>query len=182
HEETHRQLMHLLAADSQRSAALAQYETCRRLLDEELGVQPSGETTALYQEIFNDKVTRWQGDKASPGHLVTLSPGHPVTLSPAHNLPTQFTPFIGRSQELETVTKLLQDGRSRLITILGEGGVGKTRLALAAAEQLLPHFPHGTWFVPLAGVESTPTTDVEDSVASAIAAALGLNFAPGEPP
>ncbi|MCB9010155.1 MAG: hypothetical protein H6656_22755, partial [Ardenticatenaceae bacterium] len=84
HEETHRQLMHLLAAAGQRSAALTQYETCRRLLADELGVEPASETQSLYQELLDDKVTRWQGDKASPSHLVTLSPPHPVTLSPRH--------------------------------------------------------------------------------------------------
>ncbi len=182
HEEAHRQLMQLLAADGQRSAAIAQYETCRRLLAEELGVEPSRETTALYQQILNDKVTKWQGDQASP---VTLSSSHPVTLSPLHNLPPQFTPFIGRSLERQKLTQLLQNGRSRLITLLGEGGVGKTRLALAAAEQLLPHFPDGVWFVPLADLETAvvePTLDLEDSIASAIAAVLELNFAAGDPP
>ncbi|MBK8900813.1 MAG: tetratricopeptide repeat protein [Anaerolineaceae bacterium] len=193
HEEAHRQLMLLLAADGQRSAALAQYETCRRLLEEELGAQPSGETTALYQEILNDKVTSWHSDKASPApsltpsplHPFTLSPPHLVTPSPPHNLPPHFTPFIGRHHELEKLTGLLQNGRSRLITLLGEGGVGKTRLALAAAEQLLPHFTDGIWFVPLAGLENIDeahTTDPENSVASAIAAVLALNFAAGDPP
>lgn len=50
-EEAHRQLMHALALDGQRSAALAQYETCRRLLADELGVEPTAETEALYEEI-----------------------------------------------------------------------------------------------------------------------------------
>jgi predicted ATPase len=171
--------MHLFAADGQRSAALTQYETCRRLLDEELGVEPSRETTALYEEIVDDKVTRWHGDK------VNFLTDHPVTLSKTHNLPPQFTPFIGRSQELEKLSQLLQDGRSRLITLLGEGGIGKTRLALAAAEQMLPHFTDGVWFVPLAGLETAaagPANDPEDSIASAIAAALELNFAAGDPP
>jgi DNA-binding SARP family transcriptional activator len=62
-EEAHRQLLRALAAAGQRNAALAQYEACRRLLAAELGVEPARETTALYETIKDDKVTRWQGDK-----------------------------------------------------------------------------------------------------------------------
>ena len=57
-EEGHQQLMRLLALDGQRSAALAQYEKCRRLLADELGVEPSAETTALYEQIRDGKLER----------------------------------------------------------------------------------------------------------------------------
>jgi DNA-binding SARP family transcriptional activator len=62
HEETHRQLMRFLALRGDRNAALRQYESCRQLLAQELAVDPMPETTALYEQIRNDKVTRWQGD------------------------------------------------------------------------------------------------------------------------
>ena len=71
---------------------------------------------------------------------------------PKHNLPAQPTRFVGRSAELTTLTTLLNDPDQRLITILGPGGMGKTRLALALAEQQLTkqRFQHGIFFVPLA--------------------------------
>jgi predicted ATPase/DNA-binding CsgD family transcriptional regulator len=71
-----------------------------------------------------------------------------------HNLPAQITPFIGRQTELTDLARLLRDPNLRLVTIIGPGGMGKTRLALAVAEHQMPHFTHGVCFVPLA-----PLTD-----------------------
>jgi predicted ATPase len=65
------------------------------------------------------------------------------------NLPSQFTPFIGRRQELVEITALLTDPACRLLTLLGPGGIGKTRLALQAATATQPEFRHGVYFVPL---------------------------------
>lgn len=186
HEEAHRRLMLLLAAAGQRSAALTQYETCRRLLAEELAIEPTAETTALYAQILNDQITKWPGDPEiiSPAPLLPRSPH--LQSAPPHNLPLQLTPFIGRDAELERLLRRLQDGRYRLITLLGEGGVGKTRLALAAAEQLLSRFPDGVWFVSLAEMETAVSPvasakETENNVAAAVAAALGLNFSGGQP-
>jgi predicted ATPase/Tfp pilus assembly protein PilF len=67
-------------------------------------------------------------------------------------LPTPGTPFIGRDAELAELTQLLADPDRRLVTVLGPGGVGKTRLALSAAERVAPRFPDGVVFVPLAGL------------------------------
>jgi len=67
-----------------------------------------------------------------------------------HNLPLQLTSFIGREQEVTEVGTLL--GTARLLTLTGPGGTGKTRLALAAAAQMLDAFPDGVWFVDLSGV------------------------------
>ena len=78
-EETHRELMQLYVLDNQRPAALAQYEQCEAVLDEELGVEPDAETVALYEAIRDDKVTRRQGSEPTNCHLVIRSPGHLVT-------------------------------------------------------------------------------------------------------
>ena len=69
-----------------------------------------------------------------------------------NNLPPQPTPFLGRQQEINTLTNYLADPDKQLITIIGSGGMGKTRLALAVAEQQLAQtqFPNGIYFVPLA--------------------------------
>ncbi len=189
HEEAHRALMWLLAADGQRSAALAQYETCRRLLHEELGVEPAAETIALYEQIRDDKVRGWQGDKVTPPHLAmysspTSSPLHLVTTSSPHNLPPSLTPFIGREAELGRLVARVLDPAYRLVTLVGEGGVGKTRLALTTAARLLEdaqaqeRFPNGVWFVPLAGLsaETADANTLENEIAAAIGSALGITF------
>jgi predicted ATPase/DNA-binding SARP family transcriptional activator/tetratricopeptide (TPR) repeat protein len=178
HEESHRHLMHLLAASGQRSAALAQFESCRRLLADELGIEPAAATVALHQQILRDQITKWP----DPGATSAIDLATPTS---AYNLPPQFTPFIGRSDELENLCRRLQDGRYRLVTLLGEGGVGKTRLALAAAARLLPYFADGVWFVPLealAADDEQTALDMEDKIAAAVAVSLGLNFSTDEPP
>jgi predicted ATPase/DNA-binding CsgD family transcriptional regulator len=93
-----------------------------------------------------------------------------------HNLPAQLTPFIGRERELEELVALLHAPQMRFITLLAPGGMGKTRLALASAEQVLTHFPDGVYFVPLA-----PLTTAEQII-SAIAEACGFQFAPDSRP
>src|SRR5918999_456834 len=83
-----------------------------------------------------------------------------------NNLPLSPTPLIGREQELRDLRDLL--GRRRLVTLTGPGGTGKTRLALAAAQQLLTDFPGGAFFVGLEDARDRPT------VAATIATSLGV--------
>jgi predicted ATPase len=87
---------------------------------------------------------------------------------PPHNLPWQLTPFMGREAEIAQVCRLLQRDELQLLTLTGPGGVGKTRLALRVAAELLDELPDGVWFVELA-----PTRDVEH-VLPAIAQVLGV--------
>ena len=100
-------------------------------------------------------------ESAPPGARVGASPG---------NLPPQPTSVIGRAEELETARAQLLSPGVRLLTLIGPGGVGKTRLALAAAESLrgAPAFPDGAWFVDLAPLPGP------DAVPSAIVRALGV--------
>jgi predicted ATPase/DNA-binding SARP family transcriptional activator/uncharacterized protein HemY len=135
-EEAHRQLMRLLALDGQRSAALAQYEACRRALAEELGVEPTAETTTLYEQIRS-------GEREKN-----------LLRSPAPLLPYPSTPFVGREAELTELTELLADPDCRLVTVFGPGGIGKTRLALQTAADYVGAFADGVAFVPLAAVNS----------------------------
>jgi predicted ATPase/DNA-binding XRE family transcriptional regulator len=90
------------------------------------------------------------------------------------DLPWQPTPFVGRRLEVEQVRSLLGREDMRLLTLTGPGGVGKTRLALQAAQKAADNFPHGVTFVPLA-----PLTDPA-YVAAAIAAALGAKELSGQ--
>jgi predicted ATPase len=158
-EETHRHMMLLLARSRQRSAALAQYETCRRLLAAELGVEPMPETTALYQRL-----------------KATAAP-------PAHNLPPQPTPFVGREAELAEIARFLNNRDAPLLTLVGPGGIGKTRLALQAAARCVDpdvafetRFAHGVFFVPLAPLGAAERGAAQASLIAAMADALPFSF------
>ncbi|HLZ71874.1 MAG TPA: LuxR C-terminal-related transcriptional regulator [Dehalococcoidia bacterium] len=103
----------------------------------------------------------------------------PIPLRPAaaarHNLPAPATPLLGRAPEVEQAAALLRRPDTRLLTLTGAGGSGKTRVGLAVAEALLPDFPAGAWFVPLAAVADA------GFVPAAIAAVLGVREAQGQP-
>ena len=160
-EDAQRQLMRLLASSGQRGAALTQYETLRRLLANELGVEPAAKTRALYEHI-----------QTAPEATVVL-----------HNLPARTTSFIGRERELSQLEAQITDPETRLVTVVGPGGMGKTRLALEAARRhptSLPSsqaaqagFPAGAWLVELAPVGDP------SGVPLAVASSLGAQPLPG---
>ena len=93
-----------------------------------------------------------------------------------HNLPYQPTPFVGRIEELGQLAERLEDPECRLLTVVGPGGIGKTRLALEAAAAQLIRFRDGVYFTALA-----PLFD-PDLMPTVIAEAVHLSFAPGQPP
>jgi predicted ATPase/class 3 adenylate cyclase len=95
-----------------------------------------------------------------------------IDTRPKH-LPAQLTSFIGRDKELSDIAELVS--RTRLVTLTGPGGSGKTRLAVAAADRLLPQFNDGVFFAPLAPIED------ELRVPAAIATSLGLREVPEQP-
>ncbi|MCB9156332.1 MAG: AAA family ATPase [Caldilineaceae bacterium] len=164
-EETHRQLMCLLLYSGQRSAALAQYHRCVQILEDELGVPPAPETEALFQLIQR------------------------ADAQPPHKLPPQATPFLGRQSELADLAGFLADPDCRVLTLVGPGGIGKTRLALAAAERQLRRptqqpdddasnvgfFTDGVYWISLMGVETAA------GLVPTIANALGLQLESGGP-
>jgi len=91
-------------------------------------------------------------------------------LNPHHTLPPQLTPFIGRAEEIAEILRLLDNPGCRILTLLGPGGIGKTRLAIQIAEGKLAEFSHGVCFVPLAGIVTL------DGLLLAFAKSLQLNF------
>jgi serine/threonine protein kinase/tetratricopeptide (TPR) repeat protein len=86
------------------------------------------------------------------------------------NLPLQLTPFVGREEELAEIQERLQDPACRLLTLVGLGGSGKTRLALEAAASQIDNYPHGVYFISLAPLDSV------DSIVPTVAEALGFRF------
>ena len=105
---------------------------------------------------------------AAPG-LDRSFPRPRTPCAPAHNLPAAITPFVGRRAELAELRGIV--GRHRLVTVAGGGGSGKSRLALAVAEELLTAYPDGVWVVDFA--EGRPEV--------ALAAAMGVRPEPGRP-
>ncbi|HEX6268912.1 MAG TPA: tetratricopeptide repeat protein, partial [Anaerolineales bacterium] len=88
--------------------------------------------------------------------LVESKPVATISVSPPKtNLPIFPTPLIGREREEEQLSQLLRDPQCRLLTLVGPGGIGKTRLAIETASNLLDAFPDGVYFVPLASVNTT---------------------------
>jgi len=119
-------------------------------------------------------------DLARPERLHQLvHPGLPAVFPPLrslaatpNNLPQQFNAFIGREAELAALRGLLR--RARLVTLLGMGGIGKSRLSVQLGADLLDHYPDGVWLIELA-----PLSD-ERLVPQAVATVLGLREAPGQ--
>ena len=152
-ESAGRQLMRALARQGQRAEALAQYETCARLLRAELGIEPSAETRALAARI-------------AAGEEASTAPAAEIAKPPRHNLPAPLTSFIGREREIAEVRRLLDS--ARLVTLTGAGGCGKSRLSLEVARARLSDHADGVWWVELAPLENA------ELVGQTVAYALGL--------
>jgi DNA-binding SARP family transcriptional activator len=132
-----------LAAGDRRNAETAWNDFRLRLADE-LGLEPLESSQALAAAL--------------------------TAKEPGSALPAPTTPFVGRRAELARLGELLADDQARLITLIGLGGSGKTRLALEAARTVADRFRDGAWFVPVAGVTSA------GALFPAIGAAIGWAF------
>jgi len=178
-EAAHRCLMRVYARGGQRSAALAQYERCRKLLANELGVALAAETTALYERIRSGPLERVAGipparhpyPNATP--VIDAPSQRPPTR--ASNVPIPPTPLIGRADAVAAAAMRLRQPDGRLLTLIGPPGVGKTRLGLAVAQALRDDFADGVHFVALAPIRDPAL------VASALAHVLGLKKVGDQP-
>ena len=148
-------------SDLERGINLTARKDTARLLADALGL--AGPQRALFEAAARGRAPA-AGVLAAAHGLLTIMPG---------NLPAQLSAFIGRDRELAAVRALVES--SRLVTLTGAGGAGKTRLGLQVAAGLLDRSGDGVWLVELAAV-----TD-ENAVAPAISAALQLAAQPGRP-
>lgn len=144
-EDAHQLTMILLALNGQRSAALTQYQWCREILAENLGVEPGDSTTELYEQIRDNRfseamVPQWVGP-TRPGEpeIVIVQPPAPPQHD-WHEAP-QIQMFYGREAELTTLQRWLIDERCRLVAVLGMGGQGKTALTAKVVRGLVEPSP-----------------------------------------
>lgn len=162
HEPAHRRLMQLYAAAGQRTAALRQYRLLADTLERELGAAPDPATHALYEEIR-------QGDRAPQASRWSSAPPRlPAAPGLAAAIETPTLPFLGREEELQRIAEALDDPACRILTLIGPGGMGKTRLAIQAAQQHAARFPDGVYQISLVGVSSG------ERLITAIGATLGV--------
>jgi DNA-binding SARP family transcriptional activator/predicted ATPase len=154
-ERAQRLLIRLLAESGQRSAALEQYESCQRLLAQELGIEPSQQTKELYEKVRLGEVAQ----KRFTGSLQQRS-----------NLPGQLTTFAGRVKELRWFDECLANPVCRLITLIGMAGTGKTRLALQVGTLHIRNFQDGVWLVTAESIQNT------DQLIFDIGRVLGVHF------
>lgn len=164
-EEAHVTLMRLYTLSGQRQEAILQYERLRKSLALALDAEPGAESRRLYEQI------RAGGPLAAPS---AGRPSEEPVDRTRHNLPAPMTSFVGREREMVEAKRLLP--MTRLLTLAGAGGSGKTRLSLEIARDLTGLYPDGVWFVDLAPLSEG------DLVAQEVAATLEVTERPGEPP
>ena len=164
-ERLHAQLMLALYRSGRQADALEAYRHARDVLVEQLGIEPGAELHDLQQAILDH-----DPEIAAPAaRAIPPSDGRSALL------PAPPTTLWGREDDLAALADLIRELRTRLVTLVGPGGVGKTRLAIEAARQLAQDFPDGARFVALVSV-SEPR-----DLAAAIVRALGAPTRPGEP-
>jgi len=151
-ESAYRLKMRFCYHAGQQQRALETYAACVHALKDLLGVEPTLETRKLYLQIERQHVPEFQ--RAVP-----------------HNLPSPLTKFVGRTDELAAIRQHLDDPHCRLLTLIGPGGIGKTRLAIQAAHERLEAFEHGVYWVSLAGAFCSA-----EELTSTIAEALRFTF------
>ncbi len=151
HERFREQMMLALYRTGRQSEALREYRDLRRALGETLGIEPNDTIRDLEERILV--------------HDPTL--GTQPSLATPHNLPATTTSFIGRLEDLKTILKRLAE--TRLVTVTGGPGFGKSRLAVEVGRALLESWPGGVWLAELAGADSSR------SLAATVVSATGAS-------
>ncbi len=168
-EGAHRQLMRALACSGQRSAAIAQYQACRQVLSIEFGAEPEPATTVLYEQVktgtlgkaiaddlayvqaingkVNPKVTLWTQEKGEERHDLASTPEDSAPQASTRDWgdAPEIGLFHGRQAELNQLAQWLVTEQSRLVTVVGMGGMGKTALAARLTRAIANHFTVVIW-------------------------------------
>ena len=155
-ESNRNHVIQLLGVDQQWSAAKSQYYALKRYFADQLSVSPSRQTEALYEQICDAAEGK---SKIEP----KISPHQ-------YCLPQNQITFVGREAEIDQITELLVSPEYRLITIVGLGGIGKSRFAIEIAKQFVGVFPDGIFFVPLVSAKEY------EQIITLIAESLGILF------
>jgi predicted ATPase/DNA-binding SARP family transcriptional activator len=161
-EPAYRALMSAHAAKGDMSKVPATYERCVKSL-REFGIEPSEQTKELYQNLKSGKET------PETTHISTKLAAKEIS----SNIPVPLTSFVGREKELQEIARLLTS--SRLLTLTGPGGVGKTRLAIQTAHTSTKKFKDGVFWVGLVGLSD------ENLIPQEIAQSLGVREVANEP-
>ena len=132
------QLMVALYRSGRQADALEVYRRASELLRDELGLEPSPRLRELERSILNQDTAVEPPPRGAP--------------APPANIPVPATAFVGRERELAELAALLRRGGTRLLTLTGAGGSGKTRLALRVAETCAAEYRDGTWFAAFADI------------------------------
>lgn len=138
----------------EKDRALETYSQCQQYLKAKFQAIPTKDTTQLYEDIKKNKL--------NPNPIVNV----------AHNIPREPNPLLGRQKEIQKLTELFQ--QSAFVTILGPGGVGKSRLAFKLARNLLHDFSDGIWIIQLANISDS------DLVIHAVSTVLNIKQRPGQ--
>jgi len=156
-EAAHTLLIRLLLKAGRSDAAITHYEYLTDLLQKELGVAPAAAITALIPPPSIPQPSRQQR-----------------VARPRHNLPVPYDQFFGRVAAQQDMDERLDQPWCRLVTLVGQGGVGKTRLATTVARSRVDRYRDGVWLVELAEIDRDD--DLTEAIAVEIATVLGLRL------
>ena len=167
HEIAFRRYLTQLALAGRRAAALVQFDAFTQMLERELDIGPEPETIDLYEQIRDGRIAASDGIAQGPD----VDRTEPMPRGPTLARPS--TSFVGRQEELARIARHLEDPAIRLITLIGPGGSGKTRLALKAFGEYGHNYELGGFVVFLAGI------DRADQILPALAEAMKINLDTG---
>jgi predicted ATPase len=157
-EDVVRRLMLMRAATGDRAGALQEFKEFERRLSDEMAAEPMRETVECCERIRRGEIAVESTETSKPNN----------------NIPHQTTSFVGRESEIAEIAALIE--KNRLVTLVGSGGVGKTRMSLNVVANRLDEYPNGVWLIELAPLKNG------EYIPSAVAQTLGIMLPPAGNP
>ncbi len=174
-DAAHTLLIRLLLEAGQTGAAVAHYDYCTELLRKELDIAPPAAMMTLIKNVLPSSPALRKPDIVQPASAVLPTVVKQPVNRPRHNLPAPHDQFLGRVATQQDIGERLDQPWCRLVTIVGQGGVGKTRLATTVARSCRHHYPDGVWLVELAEIDRHDA-DLAEAIAVEIATVLDLRL------